>query len=58
MVSSAVLLGAGSAAVLLQPGLKDRVLSAGGREVFAAVGRAVLDGSLPACGFRRARDCA
>jgi hypothetical protein len=54
MVSSAVLLGAGSAAVLLQPGLKDRVLNAGGREVFAAVGRAVLDGSLPADSGARA----
>jgi hypothetical protein len=48
MASSAVLLVAGGAMVLLQPGLNGRVLSAGGREVFAAIGRAVLDRTLPA----------
>ena len=49
-------LGVGSAAVLvlaestlawLQPGLQSGAMSAVGREVFGAVGRAVLDKSLP-----------
>jgi hypothetical protein len=46
--SAAVLIVAGGAAALLQPGLKGGVLSDAGREVFSAVGRAVLDKTLPA----------
>jgi hypothetical protein len=46
--SAAVLLVAGGVAALLQPGLEDGALSASGREVFSAVGRAVLDKTLPA----------
>jgi len=46
--SAAVLLVAGGAAALLQPGLKGDILSDSGREVFLAVGRAVLDKTLPA----------
>lgn len=38
---------AGGAAVLLRPGYVGGQLSAGGREVFKSVARAVLDGSLP-----------
>jgi hypothetical protein len=45
--SAAVLLVAGGAAALLQPGLAGGSLSASGREVFSAVGRAVLDKTLP-----------
>lgn len=45
--SAAVLIVAGGAAALLRPGLEGRALSASGREVFSAVGRAVLDKSLP-----------
>jgi hypothetical protein len=33
---------------LLQPGVRDGALSPGGREVFAGIGRAFLEGSLPA----------
>lgn len=47
-ISAALLVVAGGAVALLQPGLQGGVLSAAGREVFAAVGRAVLDKSLPA----------
>jgi len=43
-----VLLVAGGTAALLQPGLAGGTLSASGREVFSAVGRAVLDKTLPA----------
>ena len=46
--SAAVLLVAGGTAALLQPGLAGGTLSASGREVFSAVGRAVLDKTLPA----------
>ena len=45
--SAAVLVVAGGAAALLRPGLNSGVLSASGREIFSAVGRAVLDKSLP-----------
>jgi hypothetical protein len=45
--SAAVLLVAGGTAALLQPGLAGGALSASGREVFSAVGRAVLDKTLP-----------
>ncbi len=46
--SAAVLLVAGGTAALLQPGLAGGSLSASGREVFSAVGRAILDKTLPA----------
>ena len=46
--ASVVLLVAGGTAALMQPGLRQGVLSASGREVFAAVGSAVLDKTLPA----------
>ena len=48
LAAGAVLLVAGGAAALLQPGLERGVLSPAGRGVFAAVGRAVLDKTLPA----------
>lgn len=50
LASTAVLaLAGGAAGWLLQPGLQpDGRLSGAGREVFSAVGRAVLDRSLPA----------
>ncbi|HSV52481.1 MAG TPA: hypothetical protein VLJ57_10210 [Burkholderiaceae bacterium] len=47
LASAAVLGLAGGAAALLEPGLQSGKLSSAGRTVFAAVGRAVLDGSLP-----------
>lgn len=47
VVSAVVLAVAGGAAVLLSPGLHEGKLSPAGREVFRAVGRAVLDQSLP-----------
>ncbi len=47
-----VLLGGGIA--LIQPGLEQGRLTAAGREVFEAVARAVLDGSLPEDPARRA----
>lgn len=48
MASVAVLAFAGGAAALLQPGLKEGLLTYDGREVFAAVGVAVLDKVFPA----------
>lgn len=45
--ASAVLMLAGGAVALLQPGLRDGALSPVGRAVFSAVGSAVLDKSLP-----------
>lgn len=48
LTSAAVLLVAGGAASWWQPGLQaDASLSAAGREVFLAIGRGVLDKSLP-----------
>lgn len=47
VLSAAVLVVAGGAAALLSPGLHEGRLSPAGREVFKAVGRAVLDQSLP-----------
>ena len=48
-VASAVLLTlAGGVAVLLQPGLQDGKLTPAGRALFASVGRAILQGTLPA----------
>ncbi len=46
--SATVLMLAGGAVALLQPGLRDHALSPVAREVFASVGQAVLDKSLPA----------
>jgi hypothetical protein len=48
IASSTVLVLAGGAAALIEPGLIGGRLSASGREVFSAVGRAVLDKSIPA----------
>lgn len=45
--STVLLLLAGGAAVLLQPGWQAGALSPLGREVFSSVGQAVLDKSLP-----------
>jgi hypothetical protein len=39
---------AGAGLALTRPGLRDGRLTAAGREVFAALARAVLDGALPA----------
>ena len=47
VVSAAVLLVAGGAAAWLEPDWQRGALSSVGREVFTAVGRAVLDQSLP-----------
>jgi len=47
LASAAVLSVAGGAIALLQPGLADSRLTPAGRAVFAAVGRAILEGSLP-----------
>ena len=48
LTSAAVLVVAGGAASRWQPGLQaDASLSPGGREVFLAIGRGVLDKSLP-----------
>ena len=55
LVSGAVLAVAGGAAVLLQPGLEQGRLTAPGRALFASVGRAILQGTLPADGEARAR---
>ena len=49
-VSAAVLAVGGGAVALVQPGLHDARLSAGGREVFAGAARGLLDGSLPTGG--------
>ncbi|MES2361306.1 MAG: hypothetical protein V4646_05850 [Pseudomonadota bacterium] len=48
LASTAVLFVAGGAAALLEPGLRRGALSPLGREVFTAVGLAVLDKTLPA----------
>lgn len=45
--ATAVLLLAGGGIALLHPGLDEGRLTVAGREVFGAVARAVLDGSLP-----------
>lgn len=49
-VSAAVLALGGGLVATLRPGLREARLSAEGREVFAASGRALLDGSLPSTG--------
>lgn len=46
--AAAVLAVAGGGVALLRPGLVDGRMTSAGRSVFHAVGRAVLDGSLPA----------
>jgi hypothetical protein len=51
--SAALLAVAGGAAALWQAGLSGGKLSSSGREVFRAVGRAVLEGSLPSDGVAR-----
>jgi hypothetical protein len=52
--ASALVLGvAGGAAALFEAGLRNGKLAPAGREVFKAVGRAVLDGSLPTDGATR-----
>jgi hypothetical protein len=47
VASAAVLAIAGGAVALLAPGLSGGRLSPGGREVFRAIGRAILDETLP-----------
>ncbi|MGE3347070.1 MAG: hypothetical protein AB7I35_06520 [Ramlibacter sp.] len=46
-VSAALLAAAGGVLVRSRAGIDGSQLSAGGREVFRAVGRSILDGSLP-----------
>lgn len=46
-VSAAVLVIAGGGLALMQPGLSQGRLAAAARDVFAAVGRAILEGTLP-----------
>jgi len=48
LVSGAVLALAGGAAVLLQPGLEQGRLAPAARALFASLGRAILQGTLPA----------
>lgn len=55
LASAAVLSLAGGAVAAFRPGLLGGRLSLAGRSVLEAVGRAVLDGSLPAAGPERAR---
>lgn len=45
--SGALLLVGGGALALFEPGLVEGQLSASGRQVFAAIGRGALDGTLP-----------
>lgn len=49
-VSVVILAVGGGLVATLQPGLREARLSAGGREVFAGVGRGLLEGSLPTGG--------
>jgi hypothetical protein len=53
VASTTVLVLAGGAAALIEPGFTGGRLSGSGREVFSAVGRAVLDKSIPADGGAR-----
>ena len=46
-VSAAALLVFGGSLALMEPGMRDAKLSPAGRDVFAAVARAILDGTLP-----------
>lgn len=55
IVSAAVLAAVGVPLSMMRPGLEGAKLSSGAREVFAAVGAAILQGSLPeAAGARQA----
>lgn len=56
--SAALLALAGGGAMLLSPGLDGDRLTPAGRDVFLAVSRAVLDGSLPPDGAARERELA
>lgn len=55
LVSGAVLGLAGGAAVLLRPGLEQGRLSASARGLFASLGRAILQGTLPVDAQARSR---
>ena len=55
LVSGAVLALAGGAAVLLQPGLQQGHLTEPARALFASLGRAMLQGTLPVDGEARDR---
>ena len=48
VASSALLAVVGGAAALIQPGLERHALTAASRDIFRAIGRAVLDKTLPA----------
>ena len=52
--AAAVLAVAGGGLALFRPGLSEGQLTVGGREVFTAIARAVLDGSLPEDAAQRA----
>lgn len=53
LASATVLAVGGAAMALVEPGLREARLSPAGRTVFSGVGRAMLDGSLPAQGGAR-----
>lgn len=55
LVSGAVLALAGGAAVLLQPGLQQGRLTTSARTLFTSLGRAILQGTLPADAQARSR---
>lgn len=55
LVSGAVLAVAGGAAVLLRPGLEKGRLTASARGLFTSLGRAILQGTLPAEAQARSR---
>ena len=55
LATAALVSVAGGSLALLRPGLHASRLSESGREVFAAVGAAILDGSLPADPLQRAK---
>ena len=52
-LSAAVLAVSGVSIALVQPGLANARLTAAGRDVFAAIGHAILEGTLPADEARR-----
>jgi hypothetical protein len=54
VASAALLALGGGGAALVKPGVEDARLTSAGREVFAAVARGVLDGTLPTDAFPRA----
>lgn len=53
VASAALLAVAGGATVLVRPGLEQGTLTARGREIFVAVGSAILDKTIPATGAQR-----